>query len=212
MSFFANILGTTPYQTMEKGYGQIIPGIQQATQASLGYLSPYQQVGTEATSDLYKHLQGMADPKAYLQSILSGYQMSPGAKFQEHEGTQALMNKAAALGLTGSGQEAKDIARYSQGLASQDMQQYLQNVLGIGQQYMGGMRGLGGMGLQAGLGMGREQMGGAEDIARIQEQQAIEKAREEAQREASLGTLGSDIGKFFGGPIGGALGGLLGGL
>jgi hypothetical protein len=183
------IFGQDPNRQLAAGYKGAIPGIQQAVGQATGYLSPYQQTGVSATGDLYAHLQGMADPKAYLASLTSGYQMSPAAKFQEQQGMNVLQNKAAALGLTGSGQETKDALRFSQGIASQDMQQYLNNILGINRQYMGGMQGLGGMGLQAGLGMGREAIGGAEDVAKMQMAEEQAKARAAQQKQSFLSNI-----------------------
>lgn len=191
------MFGQDPNKILSQGYAGTIPGINQATQQAIGYVSPYQQIGTQATGDLYSHLQGMQDPQGYLSKILGGYTESPWAKTEAKAGTDALMNQQAALGLTGSGQEAKDVMSFNQGLASKDMQNYLNNILGINQSYLGGMRGLSGMGLQAGMGMGREQMQGAEDVAEMQAAKA--KADAEAAKNkqswwgAALGGLGAAL-------------------
>lgn len=82
-----------------------------------GYLNPYNQSGLTALSGL----------GAGQNSIMNGYQASDAYKFQLSEGQNAINNSMAAKGLGNSSAAAKSLAQYSQGLASQDAQQYYNN-------------------------------------------------------------------------------------
>lgn len=81
------------------------------------YLNPYNQAGLTALSGL----------GAGQNSIMNGYQASDAYKFQLSEGQNAINNSMAARGLGNSSAAAKALAKYSQGLASQDAQQYYNN-------------------------------------------------------------------------------------
>jgi len=197
MSFMSQILGSQPYETMSAGYGGAMQPIQQATGKAVGYLSPYEKVGRGALNEYYSHLNQMSNPTDFYNQIMQHYQQSPGVQFQQQQGVNALENQAAATGMTGSGQEMKDIMKYSQGLASQGQQSYLQNILGIQGGYMGGMSGLGGMGFQAAGGMGRAQMGGAEDIAQLQAAKARADAQAQAQSAGGIGNIIGDIASYL---------------
>lgn len=149
MSFFGGIGGaignflsgggTGGYQDMQ---GQIQNGMNALNQ-NYGYgrdaLNPWAQGGQWAMGQYQNALGGMADPQAYYNHIMDGYQMSPGAQFQMKQGQQGINNAAAAGGTLGSGAEQKAMDQYSQGVANQDQQQYFQNQMGINNQYMGGL-------------------------------------------------------------------------
>lgn len=62
-------------------------------------------------------------------SALQNFSDSAGMKFLEDNGNRMINNNAAAKGLVGSGATLKGIDDYSQGLHSQYLNQYLNNVL-----------------------------------------------------------------------------------
>ena len=197
-----SIMGKTPGDIQARGLGEAEDPIRQAQQGALGYMQPYQQAGTQALGQYQGALGQQADPTAFYDQIMSHYAQSPAAKFQEQQGIGALQNRAAATGMTGSGQEMKDIMKYSQGLASQGQQDYLKNILGIRGDYMSGLKGLGLQGQQAAGTMGGYQFRGGEDLTSLMQQIARAKA-------ASQGTLESGVGKLqqqITGAISGGLG------
>lgn len=186
---------------------------QKMLQQSLGYLSPYEQIGSQAMGDYTSALGQYADPTQLYSKIMGTYQQSPAAQFQEQQGMGQLQNTMESQGLAGSGQEAKDVLGYSQGLSSQDMQQYLQNTLGMGQTYLSGMGGVAQLGPQmamqeAGLTQGTAgQLGGlSEALAQLQQQGG------QSYSAGLMGLLGgglTGLGSYAGG---GGLSGLFGGF
>jgi hypothetical protein len=178
--------------------------IQQMGQQAIGQLAPYQQAGYGGLQQYMQALQPYSDPSQMYSQIMGGYQMSPAAQFQQQEGIKQLQNAMGARGMAGSGQEMKDILGYSQGLASQDMQQYLQNILGMGQTYLGGEAGLGQMGMGAAGQMGQFGLTSAGQYGNLAAQLAQTQAQAEAQKVASQSGLGQYLGEFGGG-LGGAI-------
>lgn len=85
------------------------------------------------------------DPNA---SPLDRFQSSPGYQFQLNQGTSALEKSMASRGLLESGSFAKELDNYSQGLANQDWNNYLNRVTGTFSNYQNQLSGLAGMGAQ----------------------------------------------------------------
>ncbi len=152
-------------KSMQDQIQRAIAQYRQSLSQAEGRVSPYEKVGYQGLLGYNKMLNQMSDPVAYEKQILGSYSGSPDYKFRQHEGMQQLINNAAATGLTGSGKLSKDMMKYSQGLASQGQQQYLQNTLGIGKQYLGGEQNLGNMGYRAATQLGDWDIGGAKDLA-----------------------------------------------
>lgn len=95
-----------------------------------GFLRPYIDAGTGAVGKLGQLYglggQGSGDWQSFLQS-------SPEYKFALNEGTNALQNSAAAKGGLMSGNFARGITEFGQGLASNQINNYIKNLTGIGQ-------------------------------------------------------------------------------
>jgi hypothetical protein len=81
----------------------------------------------------------MQDPTAFINNLMGGYQESPYAHYQQEQGMRAGTNMASASGLTGSTPFAQQLQENSQNISSKDMDQWLQNVLGINTQYGQGL-------------------------------------------------------------------------
>jgi hypothetical protein len=73
---------------------------------------------------------------------MSQYQTSPYAKFQMQQGQNAANNAASASGLIGSTPFMQASQDYARNIASQDQNNWLQNVLGINTQYGQGQQNL----------------------------------------------------------------------
>lgn len=118
-------------------------------------INPYMEAGTNAIPQVNNALRGaegaygnvgaslsrMSDPRAFMDSILKGYQESPGAMMEREAGNKGINNAASASGMLGSGALYKSAADYNQRLTARDMQQYLQNILGINKDYLSGEMG-----------------------------------------------------------------------
>jgi len=128
-----------PYK---KGWDAMQPWLQQAANAQ----QPYYQAGQRGIGGLEDWLKGMQDPSGFINQLMGGYQESPWAKFQKEEGQRGITNAASASGLIGSTPYMQEGQRYAQGISSQDMQQWLDRVLGANTQYGAGQAGLAGMG------------------------------------------------------------------
>lgn len=100
-----------------------------------GYQNPFFNAGAGAIPDYQKWLQGMSNPSGFINGLMGQYQESPWAKYQQQQSMRAGTNAASASGLTGSTPFAQQLQQNAQNISSQDMNQWLQNVLGINTQY-----------------------------------------------------------------------------
>jgi hypothetical protein len=124
-------------------------------QQSLGYLDPYQQAGAGAL-------------QRYQDIVLGGQQdlfkTSPGYQFRVSEGQKALERSAAARGNVLSGAQLKALTRFGQQTASQEYQNYLNQLALMQQQGLGAAQtavgATGGFGQQ--IGQSLAQKGAAE--------------------------------------------------
>ena len=67
-----------------------------------GYQNPFYQAGTGAIPQYQEWLQGMQNPSGFINNLMSKYQESPFAKFQQQQGVRTAQNMGSASGLTGS--------------------------------------------------------------------------------------------------------------
>lgn len=159
--------GKDPYSKALKTFGKI-PG-----EISPNY-QPYIQAGQNALGQLQGQFGNLAnmqpdlmnqfsqltnDPNAILNRLGSGYQQSPGFKFQMEQGQNAINNAAAAGGMAGTPQHQQQAGTLANNLANQDFMQYLQNALGLfgtGLQGKSSLYGAGLSGLQNLTGLGAE--------------------------------------------------------
>lgn len=172
----------------------------QTTDQANQYLQPYQQGGQQAYGQYNDWLQRMQNPTGFYNDVMSQYQMSPAAQFQMEQGTQAANHSAAAAGNVGTPAAQKALMRYSQGLSSQDMQNYFNNVMGVNSQYGGGLNNLNQMGYGAANQMGQNLMMSNSQIAQLLQNMGMAGAYGQQQQGAGIG-----------GAIGGIAGGLLSG-
>lgn len=159
---------------------------------SKGYQQPYMQAGQQGMEGFQKWLQGQQDPSGFINNLMGGYQESPYAKYQQEQAMRAAQNMGSASGLLGSTPLTQYAQQNARDISSQDMNQWLQNVLGINTQYGQGQYGLmqGGqhaadllsqLGLNAGEYMGGTAYG------------------QEAGKQQDRNSLWAGIGKLFGG-------------
>ena len=165
-------------QDISTGFGRAEQGFQ-----------PYMQGGQAAQAQL-EALSGVRGQDAFNQA----YQESPQMAFLREQGMRANLAGAAATGGLGGGNVQKELARFGQGLASQGLQQQIQN-----------LQGLTGQGLQAASGAGQYASGGAGQLAnlsQLQGTQALGAMQNVGQGLAGLGqvagTQGANIAQTMG--------------
>ena len=167
------------------------------------------QIPGQARENISPYIKPGMEASSFVNEILGSYKPSQGYQFKEDKLKKALGNTAAAGGFAGTQYDQEQQGALINALMGEDMQQYLQNVLGVhnksfeASQYLNDVLG-NTLGSQAGLAF------------RGAEQNNAERA---SKKEAMLGLLanalgaaGSIGGTLLGGAPGGAIGGQLANL
>lgn len=106
-------------------YMSQIPGVGQK------YYNPFIQSGQKAGSTLEGEYGKLMNPSQFMDDIMSHYNESKGATYEKNELGRGIGATAAAGGFAGTPEHQKEYADMASGVMSKDMQQYLQNALGI---------------------------------------------------------------------------------
>lgn len=104
--------------------------------------NPFYNAGTGALTNYQDWLTGMKDPSSFINRLMNQYQESPWARYQQQQAIRAGQNAGSASGLMGSTALAQQLQQNASNISSQDMQQWLQNVLGINTAYGQGQQNL----------------------------------------------------------------------
>jgi hypothetical protein len=104
--------------------------------------NPFLNAGTGAIGNYQHWLQGMQDPTKFINNTMSHYQESPFAHFQQQQAMRAANNMGSASGLSGSTPLQMQAQQNASNISSGDMNNWLQNVLGINSQYGAGQNNL----------------------------------------------------------------------
>jgi hypothetical protein len=128
--FLGGLFGDSgaPYEDAMKQYekyGRMTQDIQ----------NPFLQAGYGAIPQFQEWLKGMQDPSKFINNLMGQYQESPWSKYQQQQSMRAAQNFGSATGLTGSTPLQLQAQQNAANISSQDMNQWLQNVLGINTQY-----------------------------------------------------------------------------
>lgn len=201
MSWLSNLFGggggKSPMDAANQYLNQI-PGV-----GHQGY-DPYINAGQDAsgkTKSKYEELMG--DPTAFINKLMEGYKPSEGYQFQKDQLTKELSNTAAAGGVAGTPMDQMNQAEGIQGLLGKDMQQFLQNVLGVFNTGLEGEEGIAGRGYDASKNL-TDLLGGALN------QQGGLAFQDQQQKNKNKNDLWSMFGKALGAGAGGLLGGVPG--
>lgn len=131
------------------GYLDQIPG------AVGEYYKPFIAQGQQAQSAVNPIYGRMSqDPTEFINSIMRGYSPSEGYKFKEREMTRAAQNDAAQGGFSGTRTSQMQQADLVRGLLGEDMQKFLENILGVQKTGLGGQESRIERGFNAGTGYG----------------------------------------------------------
>ena len=108
--------------------------------------NPFLQAGQGAIGNYQHWLQGMQNPSGFINNLMGQYQESPYAKYEQQQAMRTAQNMGSASGMTGSTPLQLQAQQNASNISSQDMNQWLQNVLGINTQYGAGNQYLMGQG------------------------------------------------------------------
>lgn len=173
------------------GYKDAWNAYQPWMQKAASGFAPYQQAGQNGLNGLQSMLGGMSNPSEFINHLMGGYQQSPWAAYSTLQGQRAGNNAASASGMLGSTPFLQQSQQNAQNISSQDMQNWLGNVLNTNQQALQGYGGLADMGLMGAKGLGDiyGNMGQAAGGAAFGEQQG---------HQNDLGNIFGGLGKLFG--------------
>jgi len=181
-------------RALSGGIGQARGDIRGGFGRAESMFSPYGLAGQQALQQQLA-LSGALGDEAFKQA----YRESPQMQFLREEGERGILRTAAARGGLGGGNVMKKIARYSTGLASQDLQNQIAN-----------LQALSGQGLTAAGGAAGYAAGGAQQLAGLAQQLGIREAdlqqalgAAQANIALGLGTRASDIAQTTGTNIAG---------
>jgi hypothetical protein len=187
----SGILGLFQQNPYSQGMNYLnqVPGQLQQT------LGPYNQFGKNAGNQLQNQLgQLLNNPGALLQQFGQGYQQSPGYQFNVNQALGAANRAAAAGGMAGSPQEQAQLASTVSGLANQDYQQYLNNILGL---YSGGLN-VGENMLGVGAGAANQLAQGLQSNLTNQAQLGVNQgAWKNAQQQNAVGGIAGGVGDLL---------------
>ena len=102
------------------------------------YYNPFINRGAGAGDILSGEYGRMLDPSKFMDDIMSKYKMSEGAQYQRDQLGKGIGETAAAGGYAGNPEHQREYGEMADKIMSGDMQQYLQNALGI---HKGGLEG-----------------------------------------------------------------------
>jgi hypothetical protein len=125
-----------------KPYDKAMEQYQQWANRAQGTQQPFLNAGIGAIGDYQNWLKGQQDPTKFINNLMTGYQESPYAKYLQQQSMNAGQNAASASGLIGSTPLMQQLQQNASNIASQDQNQWLQNVLGINTQYGQGQQNL----------------------------------------------------------------------
>jgi|ERR1700684_4082007 len=140
-SLFGGIFGSGG-----KGYNDAMKQYSKYFNKGAEYQQPFFDAGKGAIPDFQEWLKGMSDPSEFINNLMGNYKESDYSKYLQDQSMKAGNNAASANGLAGSTPFLQQIQENSGNIASKDMNQWLQNVLGINSEYGGGLNNLMGMG------------------------------------------------------------------
>lgn len=121
------------------------------------YFQPYINAGQGVAPGLQKTYEGLTEnPGEFYNKISAGYKESPGYQFKLQQALNSANNAAAAGGTIGTPQHQQISADVTNGIASQDFENYLSHALGLFGGGLSGQEGIVNRGYQAGTRYGED--------------------------------------------------------
>lgn len=161
------------YDQAGQGYQKGADAVNNSYNNATGFMNPYNQMGMGEMGMYGQGVNAMADPNGLINKFMANYSMSPQAQFQMKQGQQGINNAAAAGGTLGSGPEQKQMTQFNQGVTNNDQNNYLNQRLGLYNQFVNGAGNMVGMGQNAAGQMGNWAMDQGSDLAQLYGQQGM---------------------------------------
>ena len=133
----------------EDPYGDAMKQYQKWGNKAAQAQNPFYNAGKGAIGGFQDWLGSQKDPSKFINNLMGQYQESPYAHNLQQQAMRAGENMGSATGLTGSTPLLQQMQQNAGNIASQDQNQWLQNVLGINTQYGQGLGNMMGMGQNA---------------------------------------------------------------
>ncbi len=124
-----------PYDEAQKQYKEWADKAQ-------GINQPYMDAGKEGIKDYQDWINKQKNPTEFINGLMGDYQESPYAHYLQQAAMNAGNNSASAGGLIGSSALMQQQQQNAANVTNQDMNQWLQSVLGINTQYGQGQKNL----------------------------------------------------------------------
>ncbi len=135
---------------MRQNQQQVQDRLNQISGVGKQYYEPYIGQGQEAGNRANQEYSNMLDdPSGLINAIMQSYQPSTGYQFKEDRLKRSAANTSAAGGFAGTQYDADNQTALVNSLLSEDMQQYLQNVMGVHGQGLAGKELVAGRGYDA---------------------------------------------------------------
>lgn len=146
--------GFTPYAMSNfmgagRGYDEAAKRMEEQLYNAGNYYRPYREAGERAIPQFEQWMNQYKNPQEFMNNVFANYSMSPGAKYKLGQTERAANNAASASGMIGSSAHMREAGNIANQISSEDMQQYLQNYLGIGGIYGQGLNSMMGQGFNA---------------------------------------------------------------
>jgi hypothetical protein len=123
-------------------YGAAMDQYQQFGKKAENAQNPFFNAGKAAIPEYQKWLQNQSNPSGFINNLMGQYQASPYSQYLQQQAMRGGQNAASASGLMGSTPMMEQMQQNSANIASGDMNQWLQHVLGINTQYGQGQQSL----------------------------------------------------------------------
>jgi len=189
MGILDSLSGAGGYDDWNEDIQKGMDARNQYHQQAVNRLQPYASYGTKALPALWGAYGQMADPNEFINNFMQHYQQSPWAKHQIAAGDQGITAADAASGMLGSNDEKEGLAQFNQNIAEQDQQNYLNNLFGVWNQYLGGLTGFAGRGQQAATQQGSWDEATGGDIANMYNQMGKNEADKAASKSHTWGNI-----------------------
>lgn len=192
-----NMFRRTDPSKMANKYMDQIPGVGKQ------YYNPFIDRGERAGSKLEGEYGKLMNPTSFMDEIMKHYTESEGAKYEKNELGRGIGATAAAGGFAGTPEHQKEYGEMASGLMSKDMQQYLQNALGVYNTGLSGEQDFYGKGFDA-SGKLADMIGGT--LASQGGMAFQQGSQTNASRDAFMNALMKALGQAAGAGAGGAAG------
>ncbi|HJY22897.1 MAG TPA: hypothetical protein VJ279_08440 [Hanamia sp.] len=113
------------------------------------YFNPFIERGKAAGDTLEGQYGKLLNPSSFIDDLMKNYSLSKGATYERDQLGKGIGATAAAGGFAGTPEHQREYGEMADNIMSRDMQQYLQNALGVYNTGLSGEQGFYGTGFDA---------------------------------------------------------------